>query len=152
MLTAIKSRLEIQVSTVHYSLVFLEPVCCEKQQKTFLTSYWFVEWGTSEGPEWFIADCIWVQVIPLIVLDQFYSIHNLQRSTAISQTINWSGTLFCCSLQQTGSSHSKPSTMAHVRILKCFNLQHNVIKTKHFRSLVWDIVQGDTRGFEWLWI
>ena len=30
----------------------LEPVCCEKQQKKFLTSYWFVEQGISEDSEW----------------------------------------------------------------------------------------------------
>ena len=29
----------------------LEPVCCKKQQKKFLTSYWFAEQGNSEGPE-----------------------------------------------------------------------------------------------------
>ena len=34
----------------------LEPVCCKKQQKKFLTSYWFVEQGTSERPEGFQAD------------------------------------------------------------------------------------------------
>ena len=26
----------------------LEPVCCEKQQKKFLTSYWFAEQGTKD--------------------------------------------------------------------------------------------------------
>ena len=31
--------------------VSLEPVCCKKQQKKLLTSYWFVEQGNSEGPE-----------------------------------------------------------------------------------------------------
>ena len=25
--------------------------CCKKQKKKFLTSYWFAEFGTSEGPE-----------------------------------------------------------------------------------------------------
>ena len=31
----------------------LEPVCSRKQQKKFLTSYWFVEKGTSEDSEWY---------------------------------------------------------------------------------------------------
>ena len=58
----------------------------EKQQKKFLISYWFE--GTSEGPV--LNDskliCIWVQVIPLIIHDQFYTIQNLQRSL-IPQTM-----------------------------------------------------------------
>ena len=44
---------------------------------------------------------IWIQVIPLIVQDQFNTIQNLQRSP-IPQTR--SGTFFCCFLQQIGSS------------------------------------------------
>ena len=42
-------------------------------------------------------------MIPLIIQDQFHTIQNLQRSP-IPQTSNWSGTFFCCFLQQTGSS------------------------------------------------
>ena len=34
----------------------------------------------SEGPEWFQTDCIWVQVITLIIQDQLCNIQNLQRS------------------------------------------------------------------------
>ena len=34
----------------------LEPVCCKKQKKKFLTSYWFVEQGTSEDSEWYKID------------------------------------------------------------------------------------------------
>ena len=44
-------------------------------------------------------------MIPLIIQYQFYTIQNLQRSP-IPQTSNWSGTFFCCLLQQTGSSNS----------------------------------------------
>ena len=40
------------------------------------------------------------------------------------------------------SSHSSPRTMAHIRLIKCFVLQHSVIKTKHLRSLLRGIVQG----------
>ena len=47
-------------------------------------------------------------------------------------------------LKPSISSHSKPGTMAHTRLLKCFNLQHSVYKTKHLRS----IVRGVVRGFE----
>ena len=35
----------------HFRFERLEPVCCKKQQNKFLTSYWFAEKGTSEGPE-----------------------------------------------------------------------------------------------------
>ena len=51
----------INVSIFLFSIsnsMLLEPVCCKKQQKKFLTSYWFAEKGISEGPEWFQADCI----------------------------------------------------------------------------------------------
>ena len=34
----------------------LEPVCCKKQQKKVLTSYWFVQQGTSEGSEQYEID------------------------------------------------------------------------------------------------
>ena len=44
------------------------------------------------------------------------------------------------------STHSKPCTMPRMRLLKCFVLQHSVIKTKHLRSLV----RGVLQGFEWL--
>ena len=47
-------------------------------------------------PEWFQTDCIWVQVILLIIQDQFYTIQNLQRSP-IPQTSNWSSTFFAVS-------------------------------------------------------
>ena len=33
------------------TILELELVCCKKQQKKFRTSYWFAEYGTSEGPE-----------------------------------------------------------------------------------------------------
>ena len=59
--------------------------------------------GTSEGPEWFQTDCIWVQVIPLIIQDQIYTI---QRSP-IPQTSNWSGTFF-------DVSYSKPALATSV--------------------------------------
>ena len=62
------------------TIYVLEPVCCKKQQKKFLTSCWFAELGNSEGTEWFETDCIWVQMIPLIFQDQFYTYQNLQRS------------------------------------------------------------------------
>ena len=34
----------------------LEPACYKKQQKEFLTSYWFVEQVTSEDSEWYKID------------------------------------------------------------------------------------------------
>ena len=84
------------------------PGCCKKQQRKFMSSYWFAEWGTSEGPEWFQTDCIWVQVIPLIIQNQFHTIQNLQRSP-IPQTSNWSETFWAV-------SYSKPALIS--RILK----------------------------------
>ena len=84
-LTASKVIIHIFKSSGELSL--LEPVCCKKQQKKFLTSYWFEEYGTSEGPEWFQIDCIWVQVIPLIIQDQFYTIQNLFHKPVTGQEL-----------------------------------------------------------------
>ena len=42
------------------------------------------------------------------------------------------------------STHSKSRTMPHTRLLKCFGLQHSVIKTEHLRS----VVRGGIQGFE----
>ena len=39
----------------------------------------------------------------MIIQDLFGTIQNLQRAL-IPQTSNWSGTIFCCFLQQTGST------------------------------------------------
>ena len=39
-----------------YRFLLLEPVCCKKQQKKFLTSCCFVEQGTSEDSEWYKID------------------------------------------------------------------------------------------------
>ena len=69
-------------------------------------SSWLVTGLWSRGPLKDLEgskDCKWVQVIPMIIQDQFYTIQNLQRSP-IPQTSNRSGTFFCCFLQQTGSS------------------------------------------------
>ena len=43
------------------------------------------------------------------------------------------------------STHSKPRTRRHMRLLKCFVLIILCSKTKHLRSLV----RGIVRGFEW---
>ena len=50
------------------------------------------------------------------------------------------------SLKPSISTHSKPCTMPRMRLLKCFVLQHSMIKTKHLRKLVQRLV----RGFEWV--
>ena len=49
-------------------------------------------------------------------------------------------------LKPSISTHSNPRTMPRMRLLKCFVLQHSIIKTKHLRSLVWRLL----RGFEWV--
>ena len=43
-------------------------------------------------------------------------------------------------LKASTSSHSKSRTMTCTRLLKCFVLQHSVIKTKHSRSLIQGVV------------
>ena len=48
--------------------------------------------------------------------------------------------------KRSNSTHSKPFTMARTRLLKCFVLQHSIIKTKNSRSLIRCRVQG----FEWV--
>ena len=124
---------------------YLEPVYCKKQQKKFLISYWFAELGTSEGPEWFQTDCIWVQVILLIIKDQFYTIQNLQRSP-IPQISNWSGTFFFafsyskptlgklskCRLESSNwhdlsckSKHDSKVSPDHCTLAFRFNFRHN---------------------------
>ena len=60
------------------------------------------------------AYCIWVQVIPQIIEDQFYTMRNLQRSP-IAQTSNWFGTYFCCFIQQTASSFVPSDMKLHNR-------------------------------------
>ena len=44
-----KYLLHLLYITTKLYTVLLEPVCCKKQQKKFLTSYWFVD---SEDSEW----------------------------------------------------------------------------------------------------
>ena len=68
-------------------------------KKQFLTDYWFVQQGTSEGPEGFLTDFKWVQVIPIIIQNHLSTIQNLQRAL-IPQTNNWSGTFFVVSYRK----------------------------------------------------
>ena len=56
----IKREIQFHASKFNIKLKWvLEPVCCKKQQKKFLTSYWFVELGTSEDSEWYKIDPGW---------------------------------------------------------------------------------------------
>ena len=45
-------------------------------------------------------------------------------------------------LKPSVSTHLKSHLMPSSRLLKCFVLQHNVMKTKHLRSLVQFVVRG----------
>ena len=69
-------------------LFALEPVCCKKQQK----NSWPV---TGLWNRWPLKDLndskliIWVQVIPLIIQDQFYTVQNLQRSPILQTRTLW---------------------------------------------------------------
>ena len=84
----------------------LEPVCCKKQQKKFLTSYWFVEEGTSEDSDWYKFDPGWSGESLRLIYYQFEIIHVLQRSP-ILQTSNWPVTFFAV-------SHSKPALHSYL--------------------------------------
>ena len=81
----------------------LQPVCCKKQQKKFLTSYWFLEMGTSEDSEWYKIDPGWSEESLGLIYNQFGIIQVLQRSP-ILQINNWSGTFFA-------ASYSKPALL-----------------------------------------
>ena len=74
-------------------------------KKTFLKRYWFVKQWTNEDSEWYRIDLgSSGESLGLIykIYTQFGIIQVLQRSL-IPETSNWSGTFFCCFLQQTGS-------------------------------------------------
>ena len=47
---------KVSIFYQNYFSFILEPVWCKKQQKKFLTSYWFVEKGTSEDSEWYMIN------------------------------------------------------------------------------------------------
>ena len=77
---------------------------------------------------------------PLIIQDQFYTIQNLQRSP-IQQTSNWSGTFFCCFLQQTGSKISTASGQYLCSGKEFFNLCQYItfyIAARHNLSSIFD--------------
>ena len=82
------------ISTIYYVddsrctsiKLVLKPVCSKKQQK----SSWPVTCLQNRGLLKDLNDsklCIWAQVIPLIIQDQFYTIQNIQRSPS-PQTSN----------------------------------------------------------------
>ena len=74
----------------------LEPVCCKKQQKHFMTSDWILEWGIFEDFEWYQIDPGWSGESLGLICNQFAIIQVLQRSP-IWQTSNCSGTFFAVS-------------------------------------------------------
>ena len=63
----------------------LERVCCKKQKKKFVTSYWFVEQGTSEDSKWYKIDPEWSGESFGLIYNQFGIIQVLQ-SSPIPQT------------------------------------------------------------------
>ena len=91
-----------KVSVTSVMELELEPVCGKKQQKKFPTSYWFVEYGTSEDSKWYKIDPGWSRESLGLIYNQLGIIQVLQRSP-IQETNNWSETLFFCFLQKTGS-------------------------------------------------
>ena len=77
----------------------IEPVCWKNSKTKFLTS---------EGIIWFQTDRIWVQVIPLIIQDQFYTIRfRIFRGPLSHKPLTGQDFFCCCFLQQTGSSGKK---------------------------------------------
>ena len=80
-------------------------------------------WRTWIILNWFI----WVQVIPLIIQDQFYTIQNLQWSP-IPQTSNWSGTFFV-------DSYSKPA-----QLNSRFSLSPSFKQLKQHSALQWNLI------------
>ena len=78
----------------------LEPVCCK-----FLTSYWFLEQGSSEDSEWYKIDPRW-SVESLGLLYNQFGIIQVLRRVPIPQTSNWSGTFFAV-------SYSKPALVTY---------------------------------------
>ena len=97
-----------QISHSQDTTRLLEPVCCKKQEKKVPDQLPVCRIGDL-WRTWFQTDCIWVQVIPLIIQNQFHTIQNLQRSP-IPQTSNWSGTLFAV-------SYSKPALVVVFRFM-----------------------------------
>ena len=75
---------------------------------------------------------VWVQVIPLIIQDQFYTIQYLQRSP-ILQTSNLSGLCFAVSYNKPGSSISKLKT-GHLFNIKIHFLPLSTTTSRIFRS------------------
>ena len=75
----------------------LEPVCCEKQQK----SSWPITGLRNRGPVKDLNDSKLSPSDFLIIQDQFHTVQNLQKFP-ILQTSNWSGTFFAV-------SYSKPA-------------------------------------------
>ena len=106
----------------------LEPVCCKKQQKKFPTSYWFVEYGTSEDSDWYKIDPGWSGESLGLIYNQIGIIQVLQMSP-IPQISNWSGTFFCCFLQQTGSKNKE--TLQNLQVRQQFRFigtYHSTVK------------------------
>ena len=67
-----------------------------------------------------------VQIIPMIILDQFGTIMNLHRAL-ISKTSNWSRTIFCRFLQQTGFTY----LIAHLVRLGYSNSNIDTLRNKN---------------------
>ena len=62
-----------------------------------------------------------------VIFDSLYMNHQVLKPPTVKPSI---------------SIHSKPHTMACERLLKCFVLQHSVLKTRHLSRLAQGIVQG----------
>ena len=60
---------------IKYALNFRASLLYEAAKKSSVCQI-----GDLWRKEWFQTDCIWVQVIPLTIQDQFYTVQNLQRS------------------------------------------------------------------------
>ena len=55
-----KKYFDLVLGNFNSSHRYLSQISFTKWQKKYLTSYWFVKQGISEGPEWFQTDSKWV--------------------------------------------------------------------------------------------
>ena len=121
-------------------VLHLELVCCKMQQTKVPDQLLVCRIGDF-WRTWIIPNSSYMSPSdPLIIQDQFYTIQNLQRSP-IQQTSNWSGTFFCCFLQQTGSKISTASGQYLCSGKEFFNLCQYItfyIAARHNLSSIFD--------------
>ena len=72
----LKMKFEMIFKNALLHMFKLEPVCCKKRQKKFMTTYWFVEYGISKASEWYKIVPKWLRGSLMLIWDQFDIIQN----------------------------------------------------------------------------